>query len=80
MTWMEGRLNVHQARVESKLKLEEFTDLETGLRLIYKEDPAVITGENLLILEEVQPAGKKPMTGKVFLRGARTWVQVELKN
>jgi len=26
-------------------------------------------------LDEVQPAGKKPMPGKVFLQGARGWGQ-----
>jgi methionyl-tRNA formyltransferase len=27
----------------------------------------------MLILEEVQPAGKKSMPGKAFIAGARTW-------
>jgi methionyl-tRNA formyltransferase len=27
----------------------------------------------LLILDEVQPAGKKSMSGKSFLAGARNW-------
>jgi methionyl-tRNA formyltransferase len=35
--------------------------------------PAVGTGQGLLVLDEVQPAGKKTMTGEVFLRGARGW-------
>jgi methionyl-tRNA formyltransferase len=73
MTWQEGRLKVHQARVESNLNLEELTNLEAGLRVIYEEEPAVISGEGLLILEDVQPAGKKPMPGKVFLHGAKSW-------
>jgi methionyl-tRNA formyltransferase len=42
------------------------TTLQDGL-------PAVGTGQGLLVLDEVQPAGKKPMTGEVFLRGARGW-------
>jgi methionyl-tRNA formyltransferase len=31
----------------------------------------------MLILEEIQPAGKKPMTGKAFLAGARGWENQE---
>ncbi len=27
----------------------------------------------LLVLDEVQPAGKRPMPGEVFLRGAKNW-------
>lgn len=33
--------------------------------------PAVQAGDGLLILRTVQPAGKRPMEGEVFLRGAR---------
>ena len=35
--------------------------------------PAVQTSEGALVLEEVQPAGKKAMSGKSFLAGARDW-------
>jgi methionyl-tRNA formyltransferase len=44
---------------------------ETG---IINQLPAVGTGKGALILQEVQPAGKKMMSGKDFLRGARDWV------
>jgi methionyl-tRNA formyltransferase len=50
-------------------------DVRPGQRLIYEERPAVGAGEGLLILDEVQPAGKKPMSGKAFLAGARHWSQ-----
>jgi methionyl-tRNA formyltransferase len=36
--------------------------------------PAVATSDGWLVLDEVQPTGKKPMPGKVFLNGARQWV------
>jgi methionyl-tRNA formyltransferase len=29
----------------------------------------------MLVLEEVQPAGKKSMPGKAFLAGARNWTE-----
>jgi methionyl-tRNA formyltransferase len=44
-----------------------------GRRLTVDGFPAVGTGEGILVLDEVQPAGKKPMPGKAFLAGARQW-------
>ncbi len=44
-----------------------------GKRLTVEGLPAVGTSEGVLVLEEVQPAGKKPMSGKAFLAGARDW-------
>src|SRR5215208_1661860 len=60
-------LKIHRAHVEP-------AQAETGQRLIYQDQPAVGTTSGLLILDEVQPAGKKPMSGKSFLAGARHWV------
>jgi len=48
-----------------------------GSRLIVEAGPAIGTSEGILILEEVQPAGKKPMPGKAFLVGARHWIDHE---
>ncbi len=44
-----------------------------GTRLTVEGRPAMGAGEGILILEEVQPAGKKSMPGKAFLAGARDW-------
>lgn len=38
--------------------------------------PAVGTALGWLVLDEVQPAGKRPMSGDVFLRGARQWISL----
>jgi methionyl-tRNA formyltransferase len=35
--------------------------------------PAIGTGDGDLVIEELQPAGKKPMTGKAFLQGFKHW-------
>lgn len=35
--------------------------------------PAIAVQDGLLVLKEVQPAGKKPMSGKAFLSGYRNW-------
>src|SRR5215216_2532388 len=59
-------LKVHRARVEAG-------DASAGERLVHQDQPAIGAGGGILILEEVQPAGKKTMSGKSFLAGARNW-------
>ncbi len=44
-----------------------------GQSLLADSLPAVGTAQGLLVLDEVQPAGRKPMSGKAFLAGARSW-------
>jgi methionyl-tRNA formyltransferase len=44
-----------------------------GQRLVVQSQPAVGARGGVLILDEVQPAGKKSMSGKSFLAGARQW-------
>ena len=44
-----------------------------GARLVVENLPAVMTSRDALLLEEVQPAGKNPMSGKSFLAGGRDW-------
>jgi methionyl-tRNA formyltransferase len=44
-----------------------------GCRLTVEGYPSVGTGEGILIMEEVQAAGKKSMPGRAFLAGARDW-------
>ena len=59
-------LKVHRAHVEAG-------NAQAGERLVYRDQPGVGAGGGLLILDEVQPAGKKSMSGKSFLAGARQW-------
>jgi len=49
------------------------SNLAVGGRTVLDGLPAVRAGEGLLVLDEVQPAGKKPMPGSAFLQGARNW-------
>lgn len=65
--WRDGLLKVHRARAA------ESPSPGPGRRLIWDGLPAVGTARGILVLEEVQPAGKRPMPGKVFLSGAREW-------
>lgn len=66
--WDGNLLKVHSASIG-------LGKMRAGDRGIYLGLPAVGTSENLLVLGEVQPAGKKSMPGKAFLAGARNWVE-----
>lgn len=69
-TQWDGRiLKVHRAHAEKG------KSLIPGTRLVYQDLPAIAANRSLLVLDQVQPAGKKPMAGKVFLRGAKNWVK-----
>ncbi len=46
---------------------------QTGSRMTVEGRPAVMTSDGMLVLEEVQPAGKKMMAGRSFLAGAKDW-------
>ena len=60
-------LKVHQSHVEDG-------NAKEGQRLISRDRPAIGARGGILVLDEVQPAGKKSMSGKAFLAGARRWV------
>ncbi|MCB0118535.1 MAG: hypothetical protein KDD72_05870, partial [Anaerolineales bacterium] len=47
---------------------------EAGQRVIEQNQPGVGAGGGVLILDEVQPPGRKSMSGKAFLSGARNWL------
>ena len=66
MEFDESPLKVQRAHVEAGT-------VEAGKRLIVRNQPAVGAGSGLLVLDEVQPAGKKSMSGRSFLSGARSW-------
>lgn len=64
--WNGSPLKIHRAHVSSGAG-------EPGTRLVVDGLPAVATVRGLLVFDELQPAGKKPMPGKAFLTGARAW-------
>ena len=45
-----------------------------GTRLVVENLPAFAAAEGVLVLDVVQPAGKKPMPAEQFLRGAKGWL------
>jgi methionyl-tRNA formyltransferase len=68
LEWNGNPLKVMRASVVSGEK-----GRVNGNRFMVEGRPAVQSAEGVLILEEVQPAGKKVMPGKSFLAGARDW-------
>jgi methionyl-tRNA formyltransferase len=53
--------------------VSEAKGLGVGSRFVVEGRPAVMTANGALVLDEVQPAGKKMMPGKSFLAGAKNW-------
>ena len=73
LDWEGGRLKVHQAHV---VPADGLTSRQRGK---VAKMPAVAASDGWLLLDEVQPSGKKAMAGKVFLNGARQWLADEDK-
>jgi len=69
--WFEWEGNLLKVLRASTVSGE--TNLPSGSRLIVQGRPAVMCADGALILDEVQPAGRKIMPGKSFLAGARDW-------
>ncbi len=69
MDWQGQPLKIHRAHVQAG-------DVPVpGRRCIIDGLPAVSTTQDCLVLDEVQPAGKRPMPGRDFLRGVRNWME-----
>lgn len=68
-----GLLKIHLAHSKKDKSVQPGTkNMIDGL-------PAIAAKDGWLILDELQPAGKKPMKGADFLRGSRNWTgQIEL--
>jgi methionyl-tRNA formyltransferase len=65
--WGGSPIKVHRAHVEPGTA-------PVGERLEVARLPAIGTSLDLLVLDEVQPAGKRAMPGRDFLLGARDWL------
>jgi methionyl-tRNA formyltransferase len=75
-TYYKGHLlKVLRCRVldEAAAKLDP-RERRPGLVVQTAEGPAVVTGEGLLLLEQVQLEGKRPVSGVDFTRGYRDFV------
>ena len=54
------------------------TAIHVGQRCSVQKQPAIGTADGLLVLDEVQSAGKKPMPGKAFLAGVRVLARLRI--
>jgi methionyl-tRNA formyltransferase len=70
-TWFEWNGNPLKVMRASVVSVEK--SLVSGSRFTVEGRPAVQSAEGALVLDEVQSAGKKIMSGKSFLAGAREW-------
>ena len=70
--WQGQVFKVHRAHAVDGLEGVLLAG-QPGQPEIYENKPAWWTAQGLLVLDEVQPAGKKPMPGEMFMRGARNW-------
>jgi len=65
--WNNQVLKIHHAHVvDAPLA-------QPGRKIIYQGWPAYSTSEGILVIDELQPAGKNKTNGKSFLQGARNW-------
>jgi methionyl-tRNA formyltransferase len=70
--WQGNRLKVQKAHTDFVFT---YMIQPAGKRTVHTGLPAIYGCDNtMLVLDEVQPAGKKSMPGKAFLSGARDWV------
>jgi methionyl-tRNA formyltransferase len=71
--WQGAPLKVHRAHTAFTFT---YMIQPAGTRTVFDGLPAVYGGDNtMLVLDEVQPAGRKSLPGKAFLAGARDWAQ-----
>ena len=69
--WGGKRLKILQAHVHPTF------ECDPSGRFVMNGLPAVCTSDGLLVLDTVQPEGKKPMPGKAFLNGQPDWLEDE---
>jgi methionyl-tRNA formyltransferase len=72
LTWGETRIVVRKAHASSDV--EGIPGVITQVEGL----PAVGTNQGVLVLDILQPAGRKPMPGDSFMRGARAFLGAEL--
>ena len=65
--WQESRLLIHKARAEN------VTSPGAGVFSKYEGLPAIGTGSGILVLEELQLAGKNRLSGLEFINGTPSW-------
>lgn len=70
--WGDRRLVVKRAHTAS------LNGTATGSVTVVENIPAVATREGVLVLDVIQPAGKREMSGEAFVRGAPDFIGAQL--
>ncbi|OGT27266.1 MAG: methionyl-tRNA formyltransferase [Gammaproteobacteria bacterium RBG_16_66_13] len=80
--WPGTFLNLDRSRlgVLSAHAAPALRDVPVGQVVQLERAPAVSTVQGYLVLDRVQPEGKKPMTGAAFLLGSRDFVGTTLRS
>jgi methionyl-tRNA formyltransferase len=65
--WNNRILIIHRAHA-----IEQPSE-QAGKYITYHESPAITTGYGILVIDELQLAGRNIQTGKTFLNGIRNW-------
>jgi len=73
MEWKGQLIKILRAHTLPNQMSEAETSWEPGTKLRVDNLPALSTAEGLLVLDVLQPAGKKALSGSEFLNGARDW-------
>ncbi len=67
--WKDRRVIIHQAHAV------DVTTPGVGVFTIHEGQPAIGTHRGLLVIDQLQPAGKKIMSGEDFLHGNPDWAE-----
>ena len=69
--WDGRRLKIFRTRM---IESDDTPEGEPGTLFMWKDNPAVITGDGCLALLHIQVAGKRPMDAAAFVRGRQNFV------
>ena len=67
--WKSQQIKVLKAHVLDS------QNAQPNQHLVLENKPAIGTADGILVMDIVQPAGKKNMTGEEFLRGVHNWLE-----
>ncbi len=70
----------HQRMIilEAQIYHQQPKDMQPGQTLILENMPIIVTSDKCLAIVTLQMAGKKPVSGKEFLNGFRSWGKITL--
>jgi len=74
LTHRDQILKIHAAQSIEDHRTECITDRPApGTKIVLNGLPCIVSGDGIIMFTEVQPAGKKVMSGRDFLLGNKDW-------